>query len=85
MSHAGGHRLHYVHHVRRTPPLLYVTHARRRFPAPNLDTGIIDPWGPWLLWKRLVIEFSRWLSTDPADRVRAIGCEFQTHNAVGNL
>ncbi|KAI9458224.1 heterokaryon incompatibility protein-domain-containing protein [Boletus coccyginus] len=59
-------------------PLLYsmsrvLDVASGRIPAPNLDNGIIDPWNPWLFWKRLVMEFSRRLCTDPADRVRAIG------------
>ncbi|KAH7882605.1 heterokaryon incompatibility protein-domain-containing protein [Phlebopus sp. FC_14] len=47
--------------------------ASGKLPAVDLANGIIDPWNPWVFWKRLVMEFSRRLCTDPADRVRAIG------------
>ncbi|KAF8838343.1 HET-domain-containing protein [Paxillus ammoniavirescens] len=47
--------------------------ASGKLPAPDLANGIIDPWNPWQFWKRLIMEFSRRLCTDPADRVRAIG------------
>ncbi|KIJ59623.1 hypothetical protein HYDPIDRAFT_170697 [Hydnomerulius pinastri MD-312] len=47
--------------------------ASGKTPAPDLANGMIDPWNPWTFWKRVVMEFSRRLCTDPADRVRAIG------------
>ncbi|KAF9226160.1 HET-domain-containing protein [Gyrodon lividus] len=47
--------------------------ASGKLPTPDLGNGVIDPWNPWGFWKRLIMEFSRRLCTDPADRVRAIG------------